>query len=771
MLKKQPFLILIFIGLLFTVFFYGDVLFHPNNYLFNNLGDAAKNYYTYCYHIKHDTSFLNFSGMNYPYGEHFLYTDCHPVLANLFKVLAFKFPFFQEYSIGILNFLLISSIFFTFIISFLLLKEFKINNWISLLFSISITLLAPQIFRLSGHLALSYSIAIPLSWLLTIKYFTNNHKIKYIVLLFLNNIFWLFIHSYLGIIILFFLSAMVVIQYVNDKQRINYFKNYALAFGAIVLPIIIFYAFVSLTDTHIGRTDNPSGFFQYNAELDDVFLPNHAPLKPLFDVLTGNIIKQEWEAWAYVGFFTSILFLVIIILFIIRLVKPKKSKSLSLLFDQPLLNAALISSGLVLLFAMAFPFKQFDNLIDLFPIIKPFRATGRFTWPFYFVALVFSASVIQKIYQHFIFYKKPVLAVSICLIVGGFDIIEGLPYHIEISQSIKQSKNSFNLNALSDSYKQAISKINAHQFQSIITLPFYYQGSECFSRPRYDETVRASFIISYQTGLPIMCANLTRTSVFEAKKIVQIVSPDFYEKQIQYDLKSKKPILVITTKDNMTAYEKNLLAKCKPIFLSNDVSIYSLEIEDLFKNTAQAQFDSYKKQEATLFKNHSFIVTKDSSFLFYNDFDNQTSLQPFRGKGGFQSVKKGKNIFADFAGNTFKSKQPYHFSIWMYNGEKDALNDWFRVIVEEYNEENNSIKSTTFFPEQSETIYGNWSLLEGNFEVKNPKNKISIISIGKDNSKANLFVDDLLIKEEGLDVYKLYNNHELFYNNHQVIKK
>jgi hypothetical protein len=46
-----------------------------------------------------------------------------------------------------------------------------------------------------------------------------------------------------------------------------------------------------------------------------------------------------------------------------------------------------------------------------------------------------------------------------------------------------------------------------------------------------------------------------------------------------------------------------------------------------------------------------------------------------------------------------------------------------------------------------------------------------IITKGKEHATQELFVDDLLIKENGVDIYKLVNNNELFYNNHQVLNK
>ena len=412
---------------------------------------------------------------------------------------------------------------------------------------------------MGGHFAMSYSAAIPLSWLLLLKTQVAIRKNFYFILLFLNLLFWLFIHAYLGLIILFFLLSLVSINFLRDKAKRSKLIVYVKQFSVLVIPIILFYMFTASTDTHTGRTTNPSGFFLYNAEFDDIFLPHHPPIRPVLDSFTGGVIDQEWEAWSYVGFSTTLLFATFLIWGIIQLIKWKKSVSLQGYFQNSMLNNALIAASIVLLFAMAIPFKQISGLIDLLPVVKQFRATGRFTWPFYFVALVFSASVFQELYIRLIGQKKSVFAVVLIVSIGLLNMLEGLSYHIDTSLQIIQSNNGFNKETLSPSFKQAINKINPKDYQAIIALPFYYQGSESYSRPRNQETMLTSICFSYHSGIPLVNANLTRTSIQESKNIVQLVSPDFYRKEIEKDIKSDKPFLIIRTRDQITEYETELL--------------------------------------------------------------------------------------------------------------------------------------------------------------------------------------------------------------------
>lgn len=767
--KILPFITLVILGIFFVFFFYGKVLVNPNGYIFSDSGDGIKNYFTYAHHIKHDSTYTNFEGMNYPYGENYLYTDCHPIIANLFKYLSSVAPIFETHSIGLLNLLLILSIFATFIVIYLLLLELKLNNWLSIIFSFCIAILAPQLFRLEGHLALSYSFAIPLAWLLTLKCLQRPRMLLF-VLLFVNNLFWMFIHAYLGIIVISFVGSIFIVQILSDKNRKKQLRNYLWLGGSIILPVILFFFYATFTDTHLGRTNNPSGFFLYNAEIDDVLLPHGKPFRPLIDDVSNGIIKQEWEARGYVGLINT-LFLVVLILLSIGSIFNKRAKNLlKTFFSNRLLNISLIASTIVLLFALAIPFKQFPFLLEVLPIFKQFRATGRFVWPFYFAFTIFAAYAFNQIIITGFDNKRRRFAGIILMVVYlGICSVEAFHYHSNISKSITKSPNLFSKTLLPDSFKKAIDSIKPDEYQAIISLPFYYQGSESYSRPRDDEAVKNSLVFAYHTGIPNVCANLTRTSVEESKKIVQVVSPNFYNKKIVGDITSRKPFLLLKTGNDFTKYEKGILDKAETIHKNDNFELLHISYEALFIDDSKKQINEFKKSLPNLIKEGSFYLSKASSVLYYNSFENSKSDTTFRGQGCFKSVKKGKNTFAEFAPNTFEKGKEYDLSIWMFNGEADALNLWFRLIVEEYDEVNKQWYSSTFFPEQTEVINDNWSLVEGVFSVNDPKNRVYIVSKGKENSKATLYVDDILIKEIGTDIYKLDKaDSSLFINNHKI---
>ena len=764
-----PVFTVVAIALIMVLFFYGKVLTSPYSYLFSTTGDGIKNYYTFAWHIHHDTSFNHFSGMNYPYGEHYLYTDCHPLVANALRALATIWPQVASHPVGLLNLLMILSIAFTPLVLFKILIHLKLPDWMAVVFSITIAALSPQVFRLTGHLALSYSIAIPLTWLLLIRTCKNHHWISSI-LLFANGMFWMLIHAYLGMIALLFAIVWLITAFLADNNRRRLLLSYTTTALSLLLPIVLFFLYARLTDNHTGRTDNPSGFFLYNAEPDDLLVPPGKPLRPLLDSLTGGVIRQQWEALGYIGFGNAMLLVAITLMTPAALINRKVRRTLQNLFDNRQLNISLVAASVVLLFAMGIPFKQFPQLADFFPVVKQFRATGRFVWPFYFVFATAGSFILWKIWhgsqgRH----TRTALATTLIAAIVVFHLIEGYHYHRGVAASITTEANLFDTKQLPDEMKQALNLIEPEGYQAIIPLPYFYQGSEVFARPRVDASVTNSLVASWHLGLPLMSANLTRTSIEESKRLVQLVTPNYYPKPISHDLPSTKPLLLLVTGTGLTPYEASLAAKGEKLFKSGDTEWLSITPQALFADESPSVISKFTNRLNRLVADKGFLTSEPGAVIWYDDFEHQTNDTAFRGKGSYGAMKRGKHTLASLPPGTFKAGEEYKLSVWMYNGEPDALNLWLRLVVEEYDARANTWHTTTFFPEQAETLAGDWSLAEGTFKIQNPVNQVYIATIGHADAKPRLHADDLLIQRVNTDVYRTdSSNHFLFFNNHKV---
>jgi hypothetical protein len=286
----------ILISSVLIIYFYGPLLLHPQSFLLNGSGDGLKNYYTYAWYIQNNALSTEFSGMNYPFGEHILYTDCHPLPAFLLKLLSFIHPAFSDNCIGILNTALLISPVFTALILFRIFRNLQIDHTRASASAVGIMMLSPQTFRLTGHLALSYSFCIPLSIYLILKYFQNEEKRKSLILLFINTLFWFSIHAYLGMMSLILNAGIGVIMMFHKEQRNQGIK----LFSAGSFAFIVFYLFLIFTDNHAGRTNNPWGIYELHASFSSVFMPKRGPIADFIKGIFPSIDPQI-EGISYVG--------------------------------------------------------------------------------------------------------------------------------------------------------------------------------------------------------------------------------------------------------------------------------------------------------------------------------------------------------------------------------------------------------------------------------------------------------------------------------------
>ena len=100
----------------------------PECYLFEDGGDGLKNYYTLDYYVKHDQGW-HFSGMNYPYGEHIIYTDNQPLLAMTLGWIHRHVINMDKHVVGTLNMLMLLSIYLGVIVTYLLLRRWEVGRW------------------------------------------------------------------------------------------------------------------------------------------------------------------------------------------------------------------------------------------------------------------------------------------------------------------------------------------------------------------------------------------------------------------------------------------------------------------------------------------------------------------------------------------------------------------------------------------------------------------------------------------------------------------
>lgn len=764
-------LILLIVTSIFLVIFYGDLFYKPNSHLFNVSGDAIKNYYTYAAHSK-GADFIHFNQMNYPYGESFFYLDCHPLLTMIIKTVATVFPVINNYTIGIINFLMLFSIALTALFSYLILVKFKVDKLFALISAFAISILAPQLLRLSGHFALSYSFAIPFSWYLFIKFKESNKKLKWSIILMINSMAWFMIHGYLGMIIVSFILLSSLFNLLSGRKQYSNRAEWIYLIIQTLIPMIIFWLLIKLTDTHEGRNDQPYGILTYIANYQSIFLPSYPPLRNFYGTYFN--IETNWEGWAYVGI-GSVIFIVIFItntlfkIFRIHIINDTG------FIRNKVLIPSLIASIVLLLLSMGYPFKlKMEYLLDWFPVINNFRGIGRFSWPFFYTitisAIVYASQLLKP-------NKYRVIVYLLVTLIPLSYIWEGLPHHKSVRKNMSNTQNLFNKKYLPPSFSQALLFADSSKYQAIIPLPFYHIGSEDFKAIGTVKSRISSMVVSYHSGLPIMGNYSTNTSIIESKNLIQILSPNCYDKEVLKSISSKKPFLIIYTNEELKKYESDLAQRGEKIFSCGDFSLYSISYEKFLLNDSKNRIADFQSIKDQLYEKNDFLLSTNdtSTFLFYDSFENGNSETVHDGKHSLKGELKKYTQVANVNPNKLIEGREYMVSFWMYNlGEKSGqgvLTSNAFVQTKDKNGKVNWISVTN--PARSVVIDGAWSLVELTFKMPPDAKEVSVFVKGDDKSDKVIYIDDLLIREKGVDVYKIMQEKngsitELFANNNKI---
>ena len=146
----------------------GPMLLSPGAYLFVPGGDGLKTYFSIVYYVLYDHG-LQFTGMHYPYGEQFIYTDGFPLLAWLLKGWKALFGISPAGIVAALNItVLLASLPATPLV-YSLLRRSNVGRWFSGAATLCIVFLSPQFHRISGHLTLALPFVVPLLWYLQVR--------------------------------------------------------------------------------------------------------------------------------------------------------------------------------------------------------------------------------------------------------------------------------------------------------------------------------------------------------------------------------------------------------------------------------------------------------------------------------------------------------------------------------------------------------------------------------------------------------------------------
>ncbi|MFN0276644.1 MAG: hypothetical protein ACKVPJ_12935 [Chitinophagales bacterium] len=755
----HPFFWLQIICLCIIYFSFQKFLLLPNDYIFNQWGDGIKNYFTPAWFIQYDNG-NHFTGMAYPFGEHVVYTDNQPALSWILNFIDEHIISISQYTVGIINLLMLFSLLFTAMLMFKILVHYSISPWWAVASAIIITFMNPQLQRMGGHYALSYSFYIPLLWWMSIQAKKRNYRYLPVFILIFLITFFGFIHLYYAFIGLLFFSTYFL---VSGFKKIANRREILAPFAIIIIPFLIIFSFLHFTDTVEDRTPAPYGFFAYRATLQSVFLPREGVFADLVYNNT-SLRRGDIEGYAYVGGIASMIALISIITFIIRSVKQKTFKA-KIIETPPRLSVYVLAAILSLLFSFAFPFiLGLRTLPDVIPFIKQFRSLGRFAWIFYYVFTVYAVVYVYTFFQK-IYSIKKIAAYLFITFLLAFSILETNVNFVRNKKLILHTSNHNPFKVGSDNWKEILVKNNssADDFQATLFLGFFLNGSEKLYVDRSAYDGGKAMEIAYQTGLPLINSMMSRTSVSQTLQLAQVVSHSTIKKTYPM-LISKKDILLITNDKEITRQEKYLLANSKFICQEGHLKLYAMPVSILDDTQHFLQEDFIHKKQTWYFNPVCQYYAEKPIQLFYShEFEQNLSPEPFYGKGSFYS-ENGGGLVAEIPVQISEVIW-IEVSVWAKTYAETTAYPYMKVKF--IDAKNKIIKETSVNPKFSTDVINAWVRAAENFDVP-PECKKIILEASNDKM---INFDNLLVRHTAYDViYAVVNDSTFTFNNYPIGK-
>jgi len=635
--------VVVMAGILYFAF--RPVIDNPEHYLFGDGGDGLKNYFTLTHYVRHDSG-VHFSGMNYPYGEHIVFTDNQPGLAMLLRWVSHHIVNLDNHLVGLLNIWMIFSILLAGWFVLRILKFFGLPDWYALIIAFLIVFLSPQMSRLPGHYALSYAFYIPGILYYLLRIFSGRAGRGSLVALAILTFAAAMTHLYFLAINMMMIGVFVFFAWIlSGRTRPTRRALLTLLItGVLSLSVI---AWVKMSDSISDRPVKPYGVDTYTASFESVFFPHQGILDETFQF--GN---QQWEGESYVGVF-GLFFLVIFGgYFLYRLVRRKpvvvEVKAHRLLYAMGLTGVVL------LLFATHF-FHRIDifGVLDHLGPLSQFRSIGRFAWVFYYTYLIFAAVYLYRFFSSRVEQQRSNWAYLVLLPVLLIWNNEAI---LNFKSAIKTifHKNEVLIDRAPVFNEFLESKgVSPSDFQAILQLPLVVLGSEVFGIEEGIWPMRWTMRCSHSTGLPIMDIMMSRTSLKQSLDLLQLLGEMPVERS-RLQFMDERLVLLLVKKDEARPQEQNLISKAKLLGEVDHVLLYSLPVTALRSHRDRL----YEKYHSI--PSDTTLIEGPPGYVFMDNYEDEQTPFAFNGQGA-KWVADTTIICIDIPRDT----QYYELSAWV----------------------------------------------------------------------------------------------------------
>ncbi len=655
-----------------------QLVFHPWNTVPELSSDGGKNIFTFLYHAVYEKG-VWFGGMNYPYGEHIVYTDGQPLLSVPLSHLK---NITIEQALTLMAWFILASFILAAIYIFKIFTHFGIKPLIALIFAGFAAVFSPQLMWILAHYSLTYSCVMPMLFYWTIKYHGSSGR-KYAVYIFILGCLFAFLHPYFAAKILLWVSAYSAGCLIFRQKKLAEIAKHILP---LFLSVIAIFAFIKgvmwLTDPYTDRPKVPYGALSSCTSFSDIFFSDKSSIwKLVTHRIPAMKVYQPDEGFCYPGLAVMLVAMTSIVRGIIRVAINRKWTNTEV--KEIGLNPIWLFIGFTtLLFSMGVPFVwHMEWLMDYASFLRQFRTLGRFSWIFYYVITIYSVVVINKWYASYRQREKPIAAYSILLIFMAAWLYDASGYMAFVKKRLGYAADNYYI--ISPDGKGNLPsglrerKYDPDNFQALLVFKFFEIGSEKLWLGD-DFVAGLGFMYAMQMKRPLIDAMMSRTSWSVAEKTVKILGGPYVHKPILDELKNDKPILIIQREtDSLNADEQYLLSASDYIGHFQHCFIYALYPARLRENDKKNAMAV--KAILPYIKPGSDSCVTCTGDWYVNHFDQGISPIKLFGSGAVPEILKKDTILATIPIKQMNQSRKYEFSCWFLLSDEDYTSPVVRM--------------------------------------------------------------------------------------------
>lgn len=758
-------------ALLFLGAFHAPLLRDADAKLFRGSGDGLKNYFVFGYHLKHDSTFMQFEGMNHPFGDQLGFTDAQPALVNAVKLASTLFPELADQGVAVIHWALILGWLLTALSLYLLLRHFGVHWAYAALGGVALMALSPQALRMvAAHHGLTYGWTIVLPVLYYLRVRRTSAPLRPALAGALLMLLGLFLHPYTGMIALAVVAVVLVmdrpLHLITEPRR-------ALSLAVLLLaPVLLFLLVQGLTDHHVGRTEKPLGFFHYRADRHGILAPyTHYgdPLSKLVMPLEG---PQEFEASTYLGLGVLLAGAVLLPLLLLFRLRPALLRPHGEPWPRQL-TILLLAAAVLLAFAAGAPFSAAKGWLPWsVPFVGQFRSPGRFGWAAYYLFGVGALYGAWWLWTHARGNAK-VLAGLFAALVPGLYLYQGAHLHRAVSAEIHKDRNVLDPDRLTEEEKGLIHAARQGGYRAMVAVPHFLNGSDELLLQPDDRTLEASLLLAYHTGIPLMSYSLARTSVPETFEQLGVFNAPWYPRPIADRFDPDDRLLLVKVAEPLSAYEAEHFARAEPVAAMGGIELRSITAGALFMDRTEELFARLDTVHDPLLPAGAWQGLHDQGAVHAEPHDDMPSPLSYHGAGAYQGVHGDFNVVASVPPGTL-SPGEHIASFWVYNKGPLRLHMLVCITQQAVDAPQDawiSCGDTRF----ARVVNGDWSLFELGFTVDRPQDHFGIKLKGADYYRDTITVDEVLIRPADSDVFRVLEMEDgrirtVHYNGHYITR-